>query len=113
MWVGRLSFQYLKGFWFYECNPLVPPKALACDDRMNKIPEAFSLAGHFLADLVDARTVAAVQLATDGVGDQFLGEGLGKHVLTIKQQLLEKPTFSQYRSLPKGRPTVGMGIRPP
>jgi hypothetical protein len=61
-------------------NSLVPQKAIAGDDCLDEIQEAFILAGQFLADLVDARAVAAVQLAADGVGEKFLGETEGEGV---------------------------------
>ena len=50
-------------------DPLVLQEALAGDDGLDEIPEAFILAGHFLGDLVDARAVAAVEFAADGVGE--------------------------------------------
>ena len=68
-------------------NSLVPPKTLAGDDGLDEIPEAFILLGHFLADLVDARAVAAVQLAADGVGQELLGQATGKGFVLRDNQL--------------------------
>jgi hypothetical protein len=45
---------------------------------LDEIPEALVVAGHFLADPVDARVVAAVQFAADGIGEQFLGQTAGE-----------------------------------
>ena len=68
---------------------LVPPKTFACDDGLNEITEALVGAGHFLADLVDARAIAAVQLATDGVGEKFLGQATGEGFVLRDNQLPE------------------------
>ena len=51
------------------CDFLVLQEALAGDDGLDEITEALVGAGHFLADLVDARAIAAVEFAADGVGE--------------------------------------------
>ena len=50
-------------------DSLVLEEALAGDDGLDEITEALVGVGHFLGDLVDARAVAAVEFAADGVGE--------------------------------------------
>ena len=70
-------------------DSLVLQEALAGDDGLDEVSEAFILAGHFLADLVDARAVAAVEFAADGVGEQLLGETAGEGFVLRGNQLPE------------------------
>ncbi len=56
---------------------------------MNKIPKTFAGTGHFLADLVDGRAVATVELAADGIGQKFLGQAANKGFFLIDDQLPE------------------------
>ena len=56
---------------------------------MNKIPKAFAGTGHFLADLVDGRAVATVQLAADGIGQKFLGQAASEGFVLGDNQLPE------------------------
>ena len=66
---------------------LVLQEALARNNSLDEIPEAFVGAGHFLADLVDTRAVAAVEFTPDGVGEHFLGAVSYTH-LTLPTILL-------------------------
>ena len=71
------------------CDSLVLEEALARDDGLDEIPESLVVAGHFLADLVDARAVAAVEFAADGVGEQLLGQAAGEDIVLRANQLSE------------------------
>ena len=68
---------------------LVLQEALASDDGLDEISEALVGAGHFLADPVDARAIAAVQFAADGIGEQFPGETAGEGFVLRDNQLPE------------------------
>ena len=56
---------------------------------MNKIPKTFAGTGHFLADLVDGRAVATVELAADGIGQKFLGQAANKGFFLCNNQASE------------------------
>ena len=79
---GLLTFHVIS-------DSLVLEEALAGDDGLDEIPEAFILAGPFLGDLVDARAVAAVVFTADGIGEQLLGQATGEGFVLQANQLPE------------------------
>lgn len=56
-------------------------------DRMNKIPKAFFGTGHCRTDLVDTRAITTIELPTDGVGQELLGQATGKGFVLRDNQL--------------------------
>ena len=54
---------------------------------MNEIPKPFAITRHRLADAVDGGSVATVKLATDGIGQELLGQATGKGFVLRDNQL--------------------------
>ena len=56
------------------------------NNRMKKITKTFARTGHTLYHLVDGRAVATVELATDGIGQKFLGQAANKGFFPYNNQ---------------------------
>ena len=56
---------------------------------MNEIPKPFAITRNRLADLVDGGSVATVELATDAIGKELLGQAANKGFFPCNNQIPE------------------------